>query len=270
MQISKNELKYLRSLTQKKVRSAEKRFILEGWRALKDLLSSSFEIDLVAVSAQYAGDADYKKILDLVRERKVPLREIGEKELRQVSGTVHAQGIVAVVKQRTATLREILNERAGVILAADAVSDPGNLGSILRTSDWFGVDGVLLGRGSVELYNDKVVRSTAGSLFHVPVVEGVELNGIAKDLKDRGFSLVVLSGDGKTSYEQADWSPRTVLVVGNEGHGVSREVRDIADMVVKIPRVGRAESLNVGVACGIVLSHLRLLNHQPSNEVRHR
>ncbi|HEX9614201.1 MAG TPA: RNA methyltransferase, partial [Bacteroidota bacterium] len=116
----------------------------------------------------------------------------------------------------------------------------------------------------------KVVRSTAGSLFHVPVVEGLDMVGISKDLKGRGFTLAALSGDGKMSYDRVDWGPRTVLIVGNEGHGVSRDVRDAADMVVKIPRVGKAESLNVGVACGIVLSHLRLLNHHPSNEARHR
>ena len=270
MQISKSELKYLRSLTQKKIRHSEKRFILEGWRALKDLLNSPFDVDMVAVLPKYIGDADYKRILDQVRERKVPLKEISEKDLRQVSETVHAQGVVAVVRQRVVSLAQGLPERAGMVVAADSVSDPGNLGSILRTSDWFGVDCVLLGKGSVELYNDKVIRSTSGSLFHVPVVEGVDLPAAAKDLKDLGYTLAALSGDEKMAYDKVNWGARTVLIVGSEAHGVSKEVREVADVVVKIPRVGKAESLNVGVACGIVLSHLRLLYHQPSHEERHR
>jgi TrmH family RNA methyltransferase len=263
MRLSNSELKHLRSLTQKKIRHTEKRFILEGWRALKEFLNSPFEADLAAVLPSYFEDPDYRKILDAVRERKIPVKEISEKELRSVSETVHAQGIVAIVRQRTVSLNPSILEQTRVVVAADAISDPGNLGSIIRTADWFGVDLVVLGKGCVELYNDKVVRTTVGSLFHVRIAEGVDLLSASSLFKETGFRVVSLSADGNVDYDKAEWSGRTVIILGNEAHGVSKEVRGISDEVIRIPREGRAESLNVGVACGIILAHRNI-----SREVR--
>jgi len=257
MRVSKNELKHIGSLTQKKIRQTNQKFILEGWRALKELLNSPFEVDLVAVLPSYLEDGDYKAILDQVRQRKIPLKEISEKELRQVSETVHAQGVVAIVRQRSAQLTPALINSARIIVAVDSIADPGNLGTILRTADWFGADLVLLGKGTVELYNDKVVRSTVGSLFHVPVAEGVDLGVALSDLKGQGFRIVALSADGKTDMDKADWGKRNVLVLGAEAQGVSKQARSVSDVLVRIPRFGRGESLNVGVACGIALSQMR-------------
>jgi len=257
MRLSKSELKYIGSLSQKKIRQASQKFILEGWRAIKELLNSPFEADLVAVLPSYLEDEDYKAILDQVRQRKIPLKEISEKELRQVSETVHAQGVVAIVRQRSAQLTPALINSARIIVAVDSIADPGNLGTILRTADWFGADLVLLGKGTVELYNDKVVRSTVGSLFHVPVAEGVDLGVALSDLKGQGFRIVALSADGKTDLDKAGWAKRNVIVLGAEAQGVSKLVRSVSDVLVRIPRFGRAESLNVGVACGIALSQMR-------------
>jgi TrmH family RNA methyltransferase len=140
---------------------------------------------------------------------------------------------------------------------ADAVSDPGNLGSILRTCDWFGVDLVILGKGCVELYNEKVVRSTVGSIFHLRVAEDVDLVETLPEMKSWGFSVVALSADAKQAYNEFRFAGKSALVMGSEAHGLSRPVRSIVDTSVRIPRFGQAESLNVGVACGIVLAHLR-------------
>ena len=257
MKISKSELKYIRSLSQKKVRIAEGKFLLEGWRAVKDVLNSSFQVEMVCIVHRYIDDPDYAKIVNEIRERHIPLKELTELELRQASETVQAQGVIAVVRQQTLELSDRLLKPATLIVAADAVSDPGNVGSILRTADWFSADLVLLGKGCVELYNEKVVRSTVGSLFHVPVVEGVELPSELQQLKKQGFSIVGLSADGKVPVTDHVWQPKNVLVVGNEAHGVGKEVRAVSDVVVRIPRFGNAESLNVGVACGIVLSHIK-------------
>ncbi len=257
MRLSKNELKFLRSLTQKKVRQTNQKFILEGWRALKELLNSPFEADLVAVLPSYMADSDYSGLLDQVRQRKIPLKEITEKELRQISETVHSQRVVAVVRQRSAQLTPALINSARIIVAVDTIADPGNLGTILRTADWFGADLVLLGKGTVELYNDKVIRSTVGSLFHVPVAEGVDLAAALSDLKGQGFLIAALSADGKTDLGRMDWGKRNVIVLGAEAQGISKQVRGLSDALVRIPRFGRAESLNVGVACGIALSQLR-------------
>lgn len=257
MRLSKNELKYLRSLNQKKFRMIEKKFLLEGWRALKEALNSPFEIDYVALLTKFLEDPDYRSVREQIEQRHVGIRELSEVELRQLSETVNAQGVIALVRQRDFGLDEQLLKRASMIVAADAVTDPGNAGSILRSADWFGVDTVLLGKGCVELYNEKVIRSTAGSIFHLPVVEDVDLLTLLPDLRQRGYTAVALSADGKEAYDRLSWKKRNVLVFGNEAHGVSSEVRSLCDAVVKIPKFGNAESLNVGVACGIIMAHVR-------------
>jgi TrmH family RNA methyltransferase len=259
MRITKNEIKYVRSLSQKKNRQSEQKFVVEGWRALKEVLGSSPKVELVGVLSRYLEDPDYSGILSKLEERGAVTRELSEKELSALADTVHAQGVIAVVQQtKRAFDPEFLN-KASLVVVVDSVSDPGNLGSIIRSSDWFSIDLLLLGKGCVELYNDKVIRSTVGSIFHVPIIEGVELPSTLRMLKENGFSVIALSGDGKHTYGEQSKPGKLAIVLGSEAHGVSDEVRALADYVVRIPKYGKAESLNVGVACGIVLAHIRSL-----------
>jgi TrmH family RNA methyltransferase len=258
MKVSKADIKLFRTLSQKKVRQKERKFILEGWRALKEVLNSSSKVETVAVLSRYLEDQDYKAILTNLAERGASIKELSETELNQLADTVHAQGVIAVVHQRSCTLDSVHFGPAPMVVAVDAVSDPGNLGSIVRSSDWFDADAILLGRGCVDVYNDKVVRSTVGSIFHVPIVEGVDLPKTLSMMKEQGFFIVAFSGDGKQSYATLQPRGHSIFVFGSEAHGVSREVRSVADLVVRIPRYGKADSLNVGVACGIVLAHTRL------------
>ncbi|HTY36952.1 MAG TPA: RNA methyltransferase, partial [Bacteroidota bacterium] len=257
MRVSKAEIKYFRSLSQKKVRQTEKKFLLEGWRAVKELLNSSSKVETVAVLTRYLHDPDYDSILAKLSERGATIKEVSEIELGQVADTVQSQGVFAVVQQQTVTLESVRLSNASLVVAADSVSDPGNLGSIIRSADWFSADLVLLGRGCVELYNDKVLRSMVGSLFHVPVVEGADLPAVLTELRKKGLVVASFAGDGKESYTELKRPRGMVLVFGSEAHGISKEVRATSDNVVRIPKYGKAESLNVGVACGIVLAHLR-------------
>jgi TrmH family RNA methyltransferase len=257
VQISKAELKYLASLSQKKVRSKEQKFLLEGWRSLKEVLNSPHKIELVAVVSRYLEDPDYETILSQLKQRRTPLKEISPTDLRKAADTVHSQGVLALVHQRRFSLDDEAVRKARLVVAADAVNDPGNVGSILRSADWFGVDAVLLGNGCVELHNEKVVRSTVGSMFHLPVVEDLDLPQTLVRMKQDGFVIVALSADGDKIYTELETKGKQIFVVGNEAHGVSADVRRAADVVVKIPRAGKAESLNVGVACGIMLAHAR-------------
>ncbi len=257
MKVSKADIKYFRSLSQKKIRQTERKFVLEGWRALKEVLNSSSKIETVAVLARFVEDPDYASILGNLAERGVAIKELSETELKQVSDTVHAQGVLAVVHQKLHTLESSRVDNASMIVAADAISDPGNLGTIVRSADWFAADTILLGRGTVDVYNEKVVRSTVGSIFHIPIIEGVDLPSALARLKGRGFTIISFSGDGKLAYTSVQRSSHIIFVFGSEAHGISQEVRSVSDAIVRIPKYGRAESLNVGVACGIVLSHWR-------------
>jgi TrmH family RNA methyltransferase len=257
MHISKNEIKHVRSLSQKKYRQSEQKFVVEGWRALKEVLSSSAKVELVGILSRYIDDPDYRVILSKLEERGAEVRELTEKELDALADTVHAQGVIAVVQQKKHSLDANLLKKASLVVVADSVSDPGNLGSIIRSSDWFNIDMLLLGKGCVELFNDKVIRSTVGSIFHLPIVEGVDLPSTLRMLKEHGFLVIALSGDGKHGYDELSISGKLAIVLGSEAHGVSGEVRALADDVVRIPKYGKAESLNVGVACGIVLARVR-------------
>ena len=251
------EIRGLASLTQKKVRERERKFILEGWRALKDALNAGWKLDLIAALSSYVDDPDYAGMLRQAAERRVPVKEISERELAKVSMTVHAQGVIAVAHQRLVEPDALLGAKEGVLLLADRVTDPGNLGTLIRTADWFGASGVAIGKGSVELYNEKVVRSAMGSLFHVPVADNVDLPEFIAALKAAGAFVAALSGDGEMAYRDAPVRSLMGLVVGSEAHGIAEEVRARVDAVLRIPRYGRAESLNVGVACGIALAHVK-------------
>lgn len=266
MRLSQSELKHLRSLSNKKTRVRERKFLLEGWRGLKEALQAPSQIELVAVLPNVLANSDYAKMLGDVERRRIPVKEISERELQKVAEMVHAQGVVAVVHQRKSPNLETLLGDASLIVAADGVSDPGNLGSVLRTSDWFGADALLLGKHSVELHNEKVIRSTVGSIFHVPVLEGVDLPSTLLNLKSQGYFVVALSADGKNSLLDTHFRQKNVVVLGSEAHGVSPEVRKVTDVVVRIPKFGRAESLNLGVACGVVLAHLKMADQQGGSQ----
>ncbi len=257
MRLTKNELKYIQSLRLKKVRQTERKFLLEGWRAIGEALNTPAGIELVVVQSRYIDDPDYRRFIREFEARKVDLREGSEQELAKIAETVHSQGIVAVVRQRQWTLDAILKKRPSLLVALDTVSDPGNVGTVLRSADWFGVDGVLLGKGCVELHNEKVVRSTVGSLFRIPVAEGIDLSAVMGRLRREGFRCIGTAAEATDRVADIDRASRTVLVFGSEAHGLGQELRSEMDQLVKIPRYGRAESLNVGVAAGIVLAFLR-------------
>jgi RNA methyltransferase, TrmH family len=255
MRLTRGEARYLRLLQQKKHRDQQKKFLLEGWRALTEALASGGNIEYVVVVPGRSGP--FEAVLRELEQHHVPLKETDDDTLSRIASTVQAQGVVALLTQRRTLLSDILSSDARLVVAVDALSDPGNLGTVLRTCDWFGVEGVLLGKGSVELYNEKVVRSSVGSLLHLSVTDEVDLVEALPLARRSGFTVVAASGDASVGYRNAMFGKRTLLVLGSEAHGLSAEVRATADLVVSIPRYGRVESLNVGVACGILLAHLR-------------
>jgi len=257
VRITKSEIRLLRSLTRKKVRDQQNKFVVEGWRALRDALNSDFHVDLVGFTHRCVESPDLRTIINDIDSRGIQRRQLTELEMNQVTDTVHAQGVVAIVQQRSRTLDEVLTKEPSLVVFADRVSDPGNLGTIVRTCDWFGVDAIILSEGCVDLYNEKVVRSTSGSIFHIPVIEHADAKGVVSRLKALNYKILVTSGDAKTSYEDMRYGERNVIIVGNEAAGVRDDINRLADGSVCIPRRGNAESLNVGVACGIILSHLR-------------
>jgi TrmH family RNA methyltransferase len=171
-----------------------------------------------------------------------------------VSDVVTHQGIVGVLEQVDESYEEFMpGDDASLLLIADQVRDPGNLGALMRIADAAGADGFMLTSGSVDLYNPKVVRSAAGSHFHLPVVRGVDLQVFAGDAHEKGMRLWGLDPHSGKSYLEVDYSEPTALIVGNESFGLEEEGRRLVDGTVQIQMSGEAESLNVASAAAVVL-----------------
>lgn len=256
--ITKSDIKYFRSLSQKKNRDVENKFILEGWRNLEEALKSPFVFDYVAVTASVLKDPQHEMILQEIIARRIPLKQIKQLELDQVSKTIHSQGVIALMVQKSYDLDALINLDELLLVVIDAVSDPGNLGTIIRTCDWFGVNGVVLGEGCVEPYNEKVVRSTAGSLFHIPIFSNIELVSFFKKLESRGIESIGLSADGEKNINEVVFTRKCCLVIGSEARGIMPLHRQHLKSIARIPVFGKVESLNAGVACGIALSWARM------------
>ncbi len=257
MRLTRSQVKYLHSLSQKKIRSSERKFILEGWRPLTDALASDFKIELIAVTELQSADPRFVEVTDRARRGKIPVYFLTEAELKYLAETVHAQGVLALVEQHCWTFDEVDVESMNRIVACDGIGDPGNLGTILRTCDWFGIDAVLLGKGCVDLYNEKVVRSTAGSILHLPILEDISLIHELPKFKQNGFSLLATALDGKVLGREYSFPSKSVLILGSEAHGVSTDIFSLADETITIPSYGKAESLNAGIACGIIIARWR-------------
>ncbi len=249
-------MNYITSLSRKKVREEEQKFVLEGWHALEEALKSNFTIELIAATPESASE--HNDILKKAREQAIHVFEITETQLAKISDTVNSQGVIAVLHQRQWSIDEIPFDKGQMIVACERINDPGNLGTIIRTCDWFGVSAILLSEGSVSLYNEKVIRSTAGSIFHIPIIENVHFENSLPQLQQNGWKLCVTVLDGDSSIITFCYPEKTVLIFGSEAHGVSKPLIQIADYRLTIPAYGKAESLNVGAACSAVLMAWRL------------
>jgi RNA methyltransferase, TrmH family len=254
--LNQSEIKYLRSLQQKKFRETERKFLLEGWRPLRDALHSSYNIDLIAVLSEASQKPEYRPVLTLARERGIAIKEIKEIQLKQISDAVHSQGVVALVCRQEKLFDAKSYQSAHLLVACDRITDPGNLGTIIRTCDWFSADAVFMNDGCVSLFNDKVIRSTAGSIFHLNVFENIDFNSVLPSLKLEGFKVIATALNGKL-LKTFSLPEKVVLLLGNEAQGVDPQLIQQADAIVSIARYGQAESLNVGIACGIFLEHWR-------------
>lgn len=242
-----NTIKEVRKLKEKKHRTEKKKFIVEGFRFLEEGLKSEFEAEKIIVR---------ESVLDKYKERFSQYMEqyddctivVDDNIFKTVASTENSQGVLAVFKM--ADLRETVGE--GLFILADKVQDPGNLGTILRTAHSAGCTGVILTEGTVDIYNEKTLRSTMGSIFHVPVIHEKRDLNYTKELIESGFELVCSSLQTDKNFYDIDLKGKTIIAVGNEGNGISDDVMNLATKKVKIPMIGSTESLNVAIAASIM------------------
>jgi len=229
-----------------KGRWKESRFLLEGAKNIADALAlSAGIIQAVYITPEFKD----KELAALLKQNRVQVMEVSEEDIKVISDTEAPQPIIAVAN--FATLRPDWNTARYVTLC-DAVQDPGNVGAIFRTSLALGMDAVVLGKGSCDAYNPKVVRSSVGALLRLPFEVGEDLQAKMEFLRTKGFSIVATSSHGTITLDKAKLRKKVALIMGNEGAGTGATFLDMADAVVKIPLKNKVESLNVSVAHGIL------------------
>jgi len=254
VQTARQAVQLVRKLGRRKTRDAERRFLIEGITFVEEALRSECALDCLIYTAKMLQRHKGQALLERVREQGVPVFLVDERLYQDLSDTETPQGVLAVAPQPVWRQTDLLQRPGSLLLALDGLQDPGNLGSILRTGDGAGVDGVWLGQGTVDLYNSKVLRATMGSVFRLPAFDGVDLPLLLPELKAGGMRIVAAVPCSGQSYFQADLRHRRLLLlIGNEAHGISRSLLDLADQTVSIPLRPEVESLNAAVAAALLI-----------------
>ena len=251
---SSNQLvKHVRLLHKKKVRWETKNFFVEGLRSVEQSIISHADIKYVLYSDSLfetkGGNDLFKKIS--IKYKKV--YKITDKLLKEICDTQNPQGIIAVVGFDNKTLIEALKEKGNFLVLLDRVQDPGNMGTIIRTADALGANGILVTSGCVDPYNPKTIRATMGSVFHIPLVHFESSDEALSILKSKSIGIISTGLLSSRPCYEIDFTKDFVLVIGNEASGVSEDILASSDSIVKIPMTGRAESLNAAIASGIVM-----------------
>ncbi|EDT79661.1 TrmH family RNA methyltransferase [Clostridium perfringens] len=239
-----NLFKEIKKLKEKKHRIKSNKYLIEGLRFVEEAIKSKVSIDSIIFTESFK---EKNPDLFLKINENIKLIQMNEALLKQLCSTENPQGIVGVINMQNKELKS-----GELVVLVDKVQDPGNMGTIIRTAHAAGAAGIVMTKGTVDIYNDKTLRSTMGSIFYIPIVEDDSLDFV-KSLKKEGYKLVVSSLQGKNNFFEENLQGKVMIAVGNEGNGVSDKVYDIADIKVKIPMPGEAESLNVAVATSIMI-----------------
>jgi TrmH family RNA methyltransferase len=241
----------LRQLLRKRgLRATEQVVVVEGAELLSVAMAADASIEAVYVAPEGASSPAVLDVTRRILSQGGRVFDLAPGVMERVASTVTPQPLLAVVSYSPTPFKAL--EGATLVVVCVDVRDPGNLGTVIRTADAAGVDAVVCCDGTVDPTNPKCVRATAGSLFHVPVVEGGTAAAAVAELSARGFTTVATVVRGGTDYAAFDWTRRVALVLGNEAGGLTDDLVATVDAGVTIPMAGRSESLNVGVSAAVL------------------
>jgi len=243
--LSKSQISLLKSLQLKKSRAENGVFLVEGYKSVSEFINSSYHVETVFYSPSFASKLP--KI-----SNKINFQEISAPDLEKISSLKTPQEVIGLVKiPKTVTLEHsLLRQKFSLVL--DGVQDPGNMGTIIRTADWFGIEHIICSEDTVDVYNPKVVQATMGSLARVNV-HYTQLTDVINRLKLPVFGALL---NGQNIYN-TNFGTEGLVIMGNEGNGIRPQLQQLITAAVTIPRVGKAESLNVAMATTIFCSEIR-------------
>lgn len=238
--VSKNQIKLINSLQQKKYRKLHQLFIAEGRKVIQELIEARFSLEALYVTKENLFPASYQPVV------------ISDSELKKLSALTTANDCLAVFKMKEVNCKE----NSGLELALDDIKDPGNMGTIIRLCDWFGISKIVCTEETVDIYNPKVVQATMGSLARVTVL----YTNLTDYLKTTDIEIFGTFMEGKNIYKESTLPAKGIIVMGNEANGISCEIENLVTQKISIPRFGNlqlTESLNVATATAIILSEFK-------------
>lgn len=222
---------------------------LEGVKLIEEAIRSGWKLHALFISE--SGRDRAGKLLPQIGSHTETLL-LPEEVFRSAVATESPQGIAALVKIREHTVDEMLRQKNPLIIVAAGLQDPGNLGTIIRSAEAFGASGLIAGEGTVNPYNPKVIRASAGSLFRLPVAK-INSNEAVAAFREHGLRILATSSHKSTPLQEADLTGPLAIIIGNEGSGVARELLSQADQSIGIAHSPKVESLNAGIAASVIL-----------------
>lgn len=247
--LANEKVKLAASLKEKKYREELVLFTGEGVRFSEMATASDFEIVLSFFDARLTKTERGKSLIENLQKKTVSIYEVTEKIMQKIASTKTPQGVLTVIKQKHFTFEDIKNEK--FIVALDEVKDPGNVGAIIRLSDAVGAGAVVLLSNSADMYSDKVVRATVGSVFNLPILQNVDKKELIDFAKEQNLKIYATKMRAPSCYEK-NLRGGGIFVFGSESEGVSKEILNIAENI-SLPMNGKAESLNVATAASAML-----------------
>jgi len=242
--LSREQLKRIRSLKQKKQRLAQQRYVVEGSKLVDEVIGAAAEIELIVATEEWKGLDNAPENTFLVKQR----------QMDQLTGFNAASPVMAVLPLKENKLDQALLSE-GITILLDDIRDPGNLGSIIRSAEWFGITQVICSENSADLYNPKTLQSTMGSFLRIPCVNAL-LPAICSELKNQGIKIIGADVSGENLFESGIEKP-VAVIIGNESNGIHKELLDLCDTIVSIPGGdGGMDSLNAAVSASIIMADL--------------
>lgn len=246
-------IKEIKALKEKKHRDQKGLYFIEGIRFIEEAIKEKESITKVLVSekiTEVKGGSDILKQLKDANYRNI--YTVPNKLYLEVTDTENPQGILAVMSKKTVSIESVYDNK-NFFVVLDSIQDPGNMGTIIRTADAAGATAVIVSKGCVDVYNPKVLRSTMGSIFHIPICYCDNIIEALQRLKDKGIILCAAHLNGNKSYFDLNYKENIAIIIGNEANGISDSVAAISDELVKIPMEGKSESLNASIAAGLMI-----------------
>lgn len=255
--VSNSRMKRIVQLREKvRARDQEDVFIIEGSRMFMEAPADM--IKEIYLSEDFLSKGRQGEVPDKLSNKllKLSYELVSNEVFRKISDTKTPQGILCVVKKYHRELSGLLSDTSGkppLYLILEDIQDPGNLGTLLRTGEGAGVDGIFMGSGCVDIYNPKTVRSTMGSIFRIPFLYAEDLPDLIGSLQEAGIRVLAAHLDGAADYDTMRYDCGTAFLIGNEGNGLRKETAEKADGNVRIPMEGEVESLNAATAAAVLL-----------------